>query len=142
MIFLSLVTIPSNLGLDKYKVSHRSWSFPCFMSFVLPFLNNKTIYFRPSKLFQNMCSGSHLNTLYLAECFAILHFATQSRILDQYEAYQTIKKLKQYQQNTSHKLKTVLKAVTKNELMSEKLFHIFRIILVLKFNKTISVHYY
>lgn len=106
------------------------------------FLNNKTKYFRPFKLFQKMCNGSHLNTLYLAECFAILHFDTQSRTLDQCEAYQTNKKLKLYQQKTSHKLKTVLKAVTKNELMSEKLFHIFRIILVLKFNKTISVHYY
>lgn len=92
MIFLSLVTIPSILGLDKYKVS--------------------------------------------------LHFATQSRTLNQCEAYQTNKKLKLYQHKTSHKSKTVLKAVTTNELMSEKLFHIFRIILVLKFNKTISVHYY
>lgn len=73
MIFLSLVTIPSNLGLDQYKVSHRSWSSPCFMCFVLPFLNNKTIYFQPFKLFQKMCSGSHLNTSYLAEYFAILH---------------------------------------------------------------------
>lgn len=97
MIFLSLVTIPSNLGLDKYKVSHRSWRSPCFMCFVLPFLNNKTIYFWPFKLFQKMCSGSHLNTSYLEECFAILHFAIQSRILNQCEAYQTNKKLNLYQ---------------------------------------------